>query len=151
MKALLLLLVVGSGLAVAQTNLLTVTPPSKLHAKRGETVTATVRAQLRPGYHCNSNTPADAFLIPLKLTWNADPLQVGKIAYPKPQLEKYDFSEKPISVFSGDFDITTEFNVPAKAPNGPAIVTGKLRYQACNNTMCFPPKTVDVPLSVEIQ
>ena len=145
------LLILTCGLASAQTNLLTVTPPSKLHAKKGQSLTATVHAQLRPGYHCNSNTPSDAYLIPLKLIWNADPLQVGKVTYPKPQLEKYSFSEKPISVFSGDFDITTEFSVPAKSPNGPAIISGKLRYQACNNTMCFPPKTIEVPLSVEIQ
>ena len=140
-----------AGAALAQTNLLTVAPPPKLHAKRGDTVTAKVRAQLRPGYHCNSNTPSDDYLIPLKLTWNADPLQVGKVIYPKPQMEKYQFSEKPLSVFSGDFDITTEFAVPAKALSGPTIVSGKLRYQACNDTMCFPPKTVDVPLSLDIQ
>lgn len=140
-----------AGTALAQTNLLTVTPPPKLHAKRGEALTAKIRAQLRPGYHCNSNTPSDDYLIPLKLTWNADPLQAGKVIYPKAQMEKYQFSEKPLSVFSGDFDITTEFTVPAKAPSGPAIIGGKLRYQACNDTMCFPPKTVDVPLSLEIQ
>ena len=145
------LLAATCGLAFAQTNLLTVMPPAKLHAKRGETVVAKVHAQLRPGYHCNSNTPSDEYLIPLKLTWNAEPLEAGKVVYPKAQMEKYEFSEKPLSVFSGEFDITTEFKVPPKAPNGPAIISGKLRYQACNTTMCFPPKTLDVPVTVEIQ
>ncbi len=146
-----LLLVFACSVAFAQTNLMTVTPPAKLHAKRGEAVKATVHAHLKPEYHCNSNTPSDEYFIPLKLTWNAAPLQVAKIVYPKAQLEKYEFSEKPISVFSGDFDIATEFNVPANAPNGPALVSGKLRYQACNNSMCFPPKTLDVQLSVDVQ
>ncbi len=140
-----------AGTLLAQQNLLTVVPPAKLHAKRGQTVTAKIRAELKPGYHCNSNLPTDEYLIPLKLTWNAGPIQVGKINYPMAQMEKYPFSEKPLSVYSGDFEITTEFTVPAKAPTGPDIVSGKLRYQACNNTMCFPPKTVDVALSLDIQ
>lgn len=139
------------GTAFAQTGVLTVTPTEKLRVKRNETVTAKIHAQLRSGYHVNSNTPADAYLIPMKLTWKAEPLEAGEIVYPKPTMEKAEFSEKPLSVFTGDFDITTRFKVPAQAPNGPAIITGKLRYQACNDKMCLPPKTIEVPLTVEIQ
>jgi len=39
---------------------------------------------------------------------------------------------------------------PADALSG-SILPGKLRYQACHNTMCFPPKTEDVKLPTEIQ
>jgi hypothetical protein len=35
--------------------------------------------------------------------------------------------------------------IPSESANG------KLRYQASNNSMCFPPKTVDVKLPVEVQ
>ena len=30
-------------------------------------------------------------------------------------------------------------------------MAGKLRYQACNNKACFPPKTVEVKLPVQVQ
>ena len=33
---------------------------------------------------------------------------------------------------------------------GAVTLTGKLRYQACNNSMCLPPKTLDVTQQVEI-
>lgn len=56
----------------------------------------------------------------------------------------------PVSVFSGNFDIATKFKAPATAPVGPAIVSGKLRYQACNDTMCLPPKTIDISLTVDV-
>jgi thiol:disulfide interchange protein DsbD len=144
-------LVLLAGIAFGQTNVLSVVPGEKVRIKRNESVSAKVHLQLRPGYHVNSNTPAESYLIPLKLTWKADPLEAGEVIYPKPSLEKYEFSEKPVSVFSGDFEIVTKFKAPASAPNGPAIVTGKLRYQACNDKMCLPPKTIDVPLTVEIQ
>ena len=105
---------------------------------------------MRPGYHANSNAPSDEYLIPLRLTWSTGPLEVASVVYPKPQLEKYSFSDKPVSVFSGYFEILTRFKVSASAMPGLSILGAKLRYQACNDRMCFPPKTVDVSLPVEI-
>ena len=49
-----------------------VTPPRTL-GKRGGVMDARVTVQLRDGYHVNSNTPADDYLIPLRLTWAAAP------------------------------------------------------------------------------
>jgi hypothetical protein len=66
-------------------------------------------------------------------------------------MEKYEFSPKPLSVFTGSFVIATSFKVSLKATPGPALVSGKLRYQACNDKACFPPKTVDIKLPVSIQ
>jgi DsbC/DsbD-like thiol-disulfide interchange protein len=105
---------------------------------------------LRPGYHVNSNTPSDEYLIPLRLTWNPGPLEASGFTFPQPRMEKYSFSEKPLSVFTGDFQIVTHFKASANAAPGPATLTGKLRYQACNNSMCLPPKTLDVSLQAEI-
>jgi len=119
-------------------------------ARAGTTVAAKLTAQLRTGYHCNSNAPSEDYLIPLKLTWTAAPLEVAGVEYPKPQMEKYAFSDKPLSVYTGDFDITTKFKVPASAPPGPAVISAKLRYQACTERMCLPPKTADVQVPIEI-
>lgn len=124
--------------------------PPPIQAKIGATVDAKLPLQLRPGYHVQSNTPTDKYLIPLRLTWNAGPLAAAAVTYPKPQMEKYAFSEMPQSVFSGNFDLVTKFKVPANAIAGPTAITGKLRYQACNENMCLPPKTMDVTLQVDI-
>ncbi len=130
---------------------LTVAPTDKLTIQRGATGEVKITAQLQPGFHVNSNTPSEEYLIPLKLTWAKEPLQAEQVIYPKPQSEKYDFSPTPLSVFSGNFDIVTRFKAPADARNGPAIMNGKLRYQACNNKECLPPRTIDIPVTVEIQ
>jgi hypothetical protein len=136
---------------IAQTDRLTVEPPQAVPAKRGATVQAKLKVVMQPGYHANSNTPSDDYLIPFKLTWTPGPLESPVVTYPKAQMEKYEFSEKPISVFTGNFELVTTFKVPAKATVGPSIMLGKLRYQACNNKACFPPKTVDVKLPVQVQ
>jgi hypothetical protein len=73
------------------------------------------------------------------------------VTYPKAELEKYSFSDKPISVVTGEFSIATKFKVPAGASNGPAAQTGTLRYQACDNKACYPPKTLPVNVTVSVE
>ena len=131
---------------------LTVGEPQKVAGKRNAAVQANIPVSVRPGFHVNSNTPADEYLIPLKLTWtSAGALEGGAVTYPKPSLEKYEFAEKPLSVFTGNFELVTDFKVAANAPAGPGAAVGKLRYQACNDRACFPPKTVDVTVPYQIQ
>lgn len=143
------LLLWASLLSFGQNNVLSVTPPT-VKVKAGATAEATLAVELREGYHCNSDKPSDEYLIPLKLTWAQGALQADEIVYPKPQMEKYAFSDKPLSVYTGDFQIVTKFKAPANAPVGQSMLTAKLRYQACTNRMCLPPKTVDVSMPVEI-
>jgi hypothetical protein len=131
---------------------LAVTPPEQITVKRGATANVKVTATLSDGFHLNSHTPAESFLIPLTLKWAADPsVEAGEVAYPKPQMVKVPFQEKPLSVLTGKFELVTSFKVPAGASVGPVTVTGKLRYQACNDKSCFPPKTLDVKVPVEVQ
>jgi hypothetical protein len=112
--------------AFAQGNVLNYTPPRKVVAKPGAAVDSALPLDLRSGYHVNSNMPSDDYLIPLRLTWNPGP------------------------VYTGEFQIVTHFKAAANAEPGPKTLTGKLRYQACNSSMCLPPKTLDVSLQVEI-
>ena len=111
-----------------------------------------LRFRLAAGYHTNSSKPTDEFLIPLKLTWEpAPPLEVAGVDYPAGKLEKYSFSEKPLSVYSGEFLVTTRFKAPADVAKGERIIKGKLRYQACNETTCFPPRNLAVQAAIHVQ
>jgi hypothetical protein len=147
----LLLAALSLPLLPQSKGVLTVSAVDKLTIQRGATGEVKIAAQLQPGYHVNSNTPSEDYLIPLKLTWAKEPLQAEQVVYPKPQSEKYDFSPTPLSVFSGNFEIVTRFKAPSDARNGPAIMNGKLRYQACNNKECLPPRTIEIPVTLDIQ
>lgn len=131
--------------------MLTVAPPEKVVAKRGVATKSRVTVTLGAGYHVNSNTPSEDYLIPLRLTWTPGALVASDVAYPKPVMEKYSFSPKPISVFTGKFDVTTTFKVAPGTSPGPGVMAGKLRYQACNDKACFPPKTVEVRLTYQVE
>jgi len=127
-------------------------PQPTVKVKRGASATVTLKVSLPAGFHANSNKPTDPNLIPLVLKWTVGPLQDAAITYPKPQLEEYTFTAgKPISVVTGAFELVTTFKVPATAEVGPAAETGTLRYQACNDRMCFAPKTVPVNVTVSVE
>jgi hypothetical protein len=133
-----------------QKTVVAISPLKTVTAKAGDTVEVPLDITVDPGYHVNSNAPSDQFLIGLRLTWGAGSLENARITFPPSKTEKFGFSETQLSVFSGQFRIVTKFSVANTAPAGLGTVGGKLRYQACNDRMCLPPKTLDFDLPVDI-
>jgi len=128
----------------------TVGQPQKVAGKRNDAVETRIPVSILPGYHVNSNTPTDEYLIPLKVTWTSlGALEGGQVTYPKP--EKITVGDQPLSVFTGKINLTVNFKVSAKAPAGPGIASGKLGYQACDNSKCFPPKSVEISVPYQVQ
>jgi hypothetical protein len=137
--------------ALAQSSQVSIAPLPKLVIKRGGTAEVRVPVRLLEGYHVNSNTPSEDYLIPTRLTWQQGALEAAAVVYPKPEMRKYSFADRPISVFTGDFEILTRFRVSEGAASGPGFLAGKLRYQACTDDTCYPPKTVDLKLPYSVQ
>lgn len=127
--------------------------PAPVRVKPGATAAATLRFRLANGYHTNSSKPADEYLIPLKLTWDPSiaPFEAAGVDYPPGKLEKYEFSEKLVSVYSGEFVVTARLKAPASAKTGQHTLAGKLRYQACTKTACFPPRSLPVQLNLIVE
>lgn len=151
-KFFLLTAMVGAALFGQMAPQMKIEPQPTVKVKRGAPATVTLKVSLPAGFHANSDKPTDPNLIPLVLKWTGGPLEAGAITYPKPQMEEYGFTAgKKISVVTGAFDLVTKFKAPATAAAGPAAQTGTLRYQACNDRMCFPPKTVPVNVTVSVE
>lgn len=130
---------------------LTVGAIRKVEGKRNAAVAARIPVTVAEGFHVNSNAPLEDYLIPLKIVWTArGALDGGEVAYPKPTMEKLAGAPKPLSVFSGSFEIAASFKVAADAPGGPGVATGKLSYQACNSNTCFPPAKADISIPYQV-
>ena len=81
-------------LSAQSSGYLSVGEPQKVAGKRNAAVQAKIPVTVKAGYHVNSNKPSEEYLIPLKLTWTqTGALEGGTVTYPKPALEKYEFSE----------------------------------------------------------
>jgi hypothetical protein len=104
------------------------------------------------GYHINSNTPKSEFLIPtaLKMDLPTD-IILGKIAYPDGDDLAFPFSpEEKLNVYTGDFRIVVAVHPLLSVTPGKYVMHGVLRYQACDNSACYPPKTVRVEFDVKV-
>lgn len=131
-------------------NVLHYNPAPPARAKIGGTVEVHVPLSLNEGYHVNSNHPSDEYLIPLRLTWAKGALEPAGVDFPTPISYKIQSEPKPLSVYAGNFELIAKFKVPATAVTGPVGMNGKLRYQACNDKACLPPKDLDVNVQLDI-
>jgi len=104
------------------------------------------------GFHINSNTPRSEFLIPtaLKMDLPTD-IVLGKIEYPPGKDLTFPFSpDEKLNVYSGDFTVNVMVHPLSSVSPGKYLMRGVLRYQACDNAQCFPPKTLPVSFEVRV-
>jgi cytochrome c biogenesis protein CcdA/DsbC/DsbD-like thiol-disulfide interchange protein len=112
----------------------------------GTTVKTRVDVRVSPGFHVQSDKPRDPSLIPLTLTFDVPPgVTVGKLTFPPPKDFMLKGSDQPLAVFEGAFSIGVELVVAKDVGAGELIVPARLRYQACDDSVCFRPTTI--PLS----
>jgi hypothetical protein len=119
-----------------------------LYAAEPQTIPAGKRAVLElrfhmvPGYHVNSHTPKSELLIPTALTL-LPTAGVNALPVEYPAGHPYSFSFAPddkLDVYAGDFTV----KLPVVAVAGEHTVDGSLKYQACDNASCYPPRTLPV-------
>jgi DsbC/DsbD-like thiol-disulfide interchange protein len=113
--------------------------------------TVTLRVKLPETVHVQSDRPLDKSLIPTALTIEPPAgLRVEKIVYPAAAKLKQEGQAQPLAVFGHDFTITVHLTVAAGTAAGELSVPGRLRYQACDEFMCYPPKNVDTQWAIRI-
>ena len=110
----------------------------------GGTVRTALQIRLADGLHANSNKPRDPLLIPMVLTVEPPAgVSVVEIVYPPPTDLKQEFAEQPLSVFEREFAIGVRLNVAREVALGNIEIPARLRYQACDEKMCYKPVTVE--------
>jgi thiol:disulfide interchange protein DsbD len=111
----------------------------------GASATLVVTVAVSEGWHVNSNTPLEDYLIPTTLTlqlpagWSADPP-----VYPAHREARLAFSEQPVAVYDGRFQITVTVRRGEAAADGP--VRGVVEAQPCDNRVCLAPFEVGFSL-----
>jgi hypothetical protein len=91
-------------------------------------------------------------LIPTALKLTApEQVTVADVKYPAGQDMTFPFSpDEKLSVYSGDFSISTLLKAPANVPAGTYPVKGELRFQACDHSACYPPRSIPVQFQVTV-
>jgi hypothetical protein len=120
--------------------------PEQITLVPGKASTVELHFRIAPGLHINSHTPKDKFLIPTTLTVpQSAGVRLELAEYPAGV--EYTLPADPttkLNVFTGEFAIHARLTATA----GDHLVEAKLRYQACDEAQCMPPKTITVPIDV---
>jgi hypothetical protein len=127
-------------------------PVGVVTAQRTKQTMVDLNFRVAPGFHINSNAPKSEFLIPtnLKMDLPTD-IILGKIRYPAGKDLSFPFSpDEKLNVYSGDFTIAVAVHPLHAVQPGKYVMHGALRYQACDNAQCFPPKTLPVSFDVKV-
>lgn len=127
-------------------------PVGTVQLRAGASKSVPLDFRIGPDYHINSHKPKSPLLIPtvLKLA-PAAKLTLGDMKYPAGQDQSFPFSpDEKLNVYSGDFSIDALVKAPAGTPAGTYPVKGELRFQACDRSACFPPRSIPVEFQVTV-
>jgi len=145
--ATLALLLVSTQIAVAQLRGVRadLTPIVESDAAAGADVRAALQVRLPERFHIQSDAPRDPSLIPTVLTIDAPVgVKVVEIVFPAATDFVQVGQSQPLAVFEHEFAIGVRFEISPNVSLGAVDVPGHLRYQACDDKLCFAPITADV-------
>lgn len=127
-------------------------PAPLITAVQGKPATVPLSFRVASGFHINSNKPKSEFLIPtvLKVEATTD-IVIGKTTYPDGQDMSFSFApDEKLNVYTGDFKVDVLVHPLLSVQAGKYIVRGTLKYQACDNSACYPPKQLPISFDVKI-
>lgn len=125
----------------------TVSEADGVHA--GSNYRVAVRASLDDGFHVNSNEPLEEGLIPTELSLVPPAgIRLARIAWPESFL--FEVAGEPLAVFEEEFVIAAELILGPELEAGTYIIPGELRYQACDDTICYFPATANLEFQLSV-
>ena len=152
-----LIAVLSAGFALAQAPgerqpSVIMAPIGNVQLRAGGSTNLPLDFRIGIDFHINSNKPKADYLIPTVLKLNpSEPVAVADVKYPAGEDMSFAFSpNEKLSVYSGDFTITTSLKAPATAAAGTYPVKGELRFQACDRSACYPPRSIPVQFQVTV-
>ncbi len=151
--ATLALLLVAPQVAVAQLRGVKadLIPVVESDAVAGSPVRVALQVRLPEQFHVQSDAPRDPALIPTVLTVDApEGVTVAEVVFP-PATEFNQLGQtQPLLVFPHEFAIGVRFDIAPGMAVGQVDVPARLRYQACDDRLCFAPVNADLVWSLTI-
>jgi len=120
--------------------------PEQVSVPAGKAAAVELHFRIAQGLHINSHAPKEEYLIPTTFSipeWTGVRLEQANYPAGVDFTLPLDPKEK-LNVYTGEFTIQARIVAAA----GDHLVEAKLRYQACDESACMPPKTITVPIDV---
>lgn len=118
---------------------------------RGSSVEGSITLSIPEGLHVNSNKPNSEYAIPTTVRVSGVGLKPGTVEYPAGTDRKFQFSESELNVYEGEVKIPFIVAVPKNFRRGTLTVKAVVRYQACTEEVCYPPKNKEVVMTAVVK
>jgi thiol:disulfide interchange protein len=123
---------------------------STVNVHAGDKPTIAVIVNVHEGLHAQSHTPVDDFAIKFELKPDkSSAATFGDVIYPAGIDQTYPSLGK-LNVYEGKTVIQVPVTIASDAKTGAITLTGKVRFQACNNDTCFPPENVKFSIATNV-
>jgi thiol:disulfide interchange protein DsbD len=153
LAAAIALFIVAPSIAQAQLRGIRadVTPVVESAGRPGAAVRAALVVKLPERFHVQSNAPRDPAFIPTVLAIDAPAgVRVSEIVFPAATDLKQAGQSQPLAVFEHEFAIGVQFELAPDLKAASIDVPAQLRYQACDDKLCYPPATADVRWMLDV-
>ena len=131
---------------LVKTDAVTFLFPAQVSVTASKPIPVALHFRIAQGLHINSHTPSEDYLIPTTFSIpDGAGVRLDAATYPAgTQMTLPADPTTKLSVYTGEFTIQARI----VATPGNHLVQAKLRYQACDQNQCLPPKTINVPIDV---
>jgi cytochrome c biogenesis protein CcdA len=118
----------------------------------GDTIRLAVDVKVPPGLHLQADRPSDKTVIPARLALNTPAgLTFATVTFPPSTTFRLIGYDQPLDVFEGNFAVGAIVSVDKTHKPGPITLPGTFRYQACDDTTCFNPVTVQTRWTFQVR
>jgi DsbC/DsbD-like thiol-disulfide interchange protein len=118
---------------------------------RGGSTRGTITLSIPGGLHVNSSRPNSQYAIPTSVKISAVGAKTSAVSYPRGRNRKFQFSEDTLNVYEGNATFSFNLTVPASFKGNVVKVRAVVRFQACTDEVCYPPKTKEVTLTARVK
>ena len=117
--------------------------------KAGQTVKLFVDVTPKAKMHVYA--PGAKDYLPVVLELNSPGVRAGKLRYPASEDWYFEPLKEHVPVYQSPFRLTQDVTIAAATKPGTLYVTGVLKYQACDDTICYNPVTEPISWTLTVK
>jgi thiol:disulfide interchange protein DsbD len=145
-----LVLIFTTGIVKGQEFLSFKVYPSNNSYSQSDEIKVAAEIQINKPYHIYPYKVNDPAYIPTAINVNSDLFEISDYFFPEYELYKFEFSETELWVYQGDVHVGLNLKSKGNLKSGNYFIPVSIYFQACDDKVCYPPKTVIDTVEISI-
>lgn len=118
---------------------------------RGGSAKGSIVLSIPGGLHVNSSRPASEYAIPTTVRLSGAGVRISGPTFPRGVNRKFQFSENTINVYEGTVRFPFTVTVPTGFKGDTVLLRAVVRYQACTDEVCYPPRNKEITITAKVR